>query len=1688
MVSIEVPSDVQGGAFDVTVTFSEPVTGFIQSELAVTGTSGASITTWAPQTGGTDYKATITPTRTGTAIFNVAADVAEDAVDNLNAAATQQRVTVDRTPPTVSIEVPSADQGGAFDVTVKFSESVTGFIQSELVVTGTSGASITTWTPQTGGTDYKATITPTQTGTAIFNVAAGVAEDAVDNLNTAATQQRVTVDMERPMVSIEVPSDVQGGAFDVTVTFSEPVTGFIQSELAVTGTSGASITTWTPQTGGTDYKATITPTQTGTAIFNVAANVATDAVENLNTAATQQRVTVDRTRPTVSIEVPSDVQGGVFDVTVVFSESVTGFVQAELVVSGTSGASITTWAPQDGGTDYIATITPTGTGTAIFNVAANVAEDAGKNPNTVATQQTVNVDITRPTVSIEVPSADQGGAFDVTVTFSESVTGFIQSELVVSGTSGASITTWAPQTGGTDYKATITPTRTGTAIFNVAANVAEDAAENPNTAATEQTGNVDMTRPTVSIDVPSDVQYGAFTITITFSEVVSGFAAADIVLSGDASDSVTVSGTGSTYTATITPGVNSDGDVVFEVPADSAQDLATNVNTASQSHSVSVAPSWIPDPNLRATVREALGLAEGEDFSQTDMLGLIVLDGLQREITDITGLEYATELIELSLNDNLIDDISPLVALTELRILSLERNAIDDIGADDDIGPLAALTQLTELSLNENAIEDISPLAALAALTELRILSLDQNVIEDISPLAALAALTELRILSLDQNVIDDISSLADLTQLTALSLNENAIEDITPLESLTQLTELSLNENAIEDIIPLELLTQLKILHLEHNQISDLFPLVALVNLEVLTLTGNPIDDTTPLIGIARNIDADQPTPALIPDEALAEALREIFDLSAEEHITYADMRNLTTLEAPDSDISDLTGLEHATALTTLDLRNNAINDVAPLQGLTQLTTLDLSLNSISDITPLAGLTALTELSLEENRIADIGPLIGLENLELLRLAENPIADARPLAGLTDLDIDIELTAYLVEFPDEGLAAAVRASLELAPSESINSTSLQSLTTLAANSRQISDLTGLEHATALTTLDLRNNAIRDVAPLAGLVNLQTLRLTGNPIRDVSALADLTAAIEADVVVPGVIADAALAAAIRNSLGLPPGTRILATTLQNLTTLDAQSDEITTLTGLEHATALTTLYITSNAITDISSLQGLTHLKTLAINGGSITDITPLQALTHLTILVLSGGEISDITPLQKLTHLTILVLSDNAILDITPLSGLKSLKVLDLGGNSINSIDALKGMTALTTLNLSANRISSIVSLQGMTGLTTLDLGGNSINSIAALQGLTGLRTLNLEGNAISEIAALRALTLLRTLNLEGNSINSIAVLQGLTGLRTLDLAGNTLSSIDGLQGVTALTTLDLGANALSDIRRLQGLTALKRLYLSSNNISDVAPLSGLLNLELLRLAENPIMDTSPLFPLVTEHKLRDVDIEISQWAPWDVNRDGSVDATDSALITAAMGQTGEAIANLLTDINGDGIVDRADLLLVTEHFSTNNAGAPSSEAILALLGSSTLKSLDRTTLEAELNGLLAESDGSPKYRRAIAMLQSFLVALRPDKTRLLANYPNPFNPETWIPYQLAAAGDVAFVIYDARGAVVRRLAVGHQKAGYYVERNRAAYWDGRNAVGERVASGIYFYELRADNRSLLRKMLILK
>ena len=200
------------------------------------------------------------------------------------------------------------------------------------------------------------------------------------------------------------------------------------------------------------------------------------------------------------------------------------------------------------------------------------------------------------------------------------------------------------------------------------------------------------------------------------------------------------------------------------------------------------------------------------------------------------------------------------------------------------------------------------------------------------------------------------------------------------------------------------------------------------------------------------------------------------------------------------------------------------------------------------------------------------------------------------------------------------------------------------------------------------------------------------------------------------------------------------------------------------------------------------------------------------------------------------------------------------------------------------------------------------------------------------------------------------------------------------------------------------------------------------------------------------------------------------DVNGDGIVNILDMLSVTTNFGETGENPA----DVNGDGIVNIIDLVKVAGELGTGAAAPSAHPQILETL---TAADVQLWLTQAQHAGLTDATS-----QRGILMLEQLLAALIPEETALLANYPNPFNPETWIPYQLAKPAEVTLHIYAVNGTLIRTLALGHQPAGHYTNRSRAAYWDGRNRFGEPVAGGVYFYQLETDTISLLRKMVILK
>ncbi len=381
--------------------------------------------------------------------------------------------------------------------------------------------------------------------------------------------------------------------------------------------------------------------------------------------------------------------------------------------------------------------------------------------------------------------------------------------------------------------------------------------------------------------------------------------------------------------------------------------------------------------------------------------------------------------------------------------------------------------------------------------------------------------------------------------------------------------------------------------------------------------------------------------TQVTIPDANLRVAIETALGKARDAPITRAEMASLIRLEAPNSNISDLNGLEFATGLISLNLSYNIISDITPLSGLTNLTSLDLSNNIISDITPLSRLTNLTALDLSVNAITDISPLSGLTNLTSLRLHDNFFSDISPLSGLTRL-VSLSLYGTTIrdssllsrlsnlseaDIPDANLRAAIKTNLGKASDEPITGFEMAFLSGLEAPSSNISDLTGLELATNLTFLHLgymvgfprNSNNISDFSPLSNLTKLSTLDLADTGISDITLLSNLT--------------------------------------------------------------SLTLLNLGSNAISDIAPLSGLTSLERLYLYNTSISDLSLLSRLTSLRSLHLSSNDISDVSTLSGLTSLDFLYLFNNNITDLSSL-------VANIGLGGGDQVDVRNNPLSATSLN----------------------------------------------------------------------------------------------------------------------------------------------------------------------------------------------------------------------------------------------------------------------------------------------------------------------------------------------------------------------------------------------------------------
>ena len=994
----------------------------------------------------------------------------------------------------------------------------------------------------------------------------------------------------------------------------------------------------------------------------------------------------------------------------------------------------------------------------------------------------------------------------------------------------------------------------------------------------------------------------------------------------------------------------------------------------------------------------------------------------------------------------------------------------------------------------------------------------------------------------------------------------------------------------------------------------------------------------------LADAIGPSRPIKDLISDAGLAAAVRKTLGLALNVPITKQNIQRLTTLDATDRQITNLTGLEYATQLEALTLSGNQIRDISPLAKLTRLQVLRLNNNKIRYVSALSGLTRLKELRLAGNNIRNVSALANLVNLEKLSLAENPITDISPLARLRKLvEVDIEIIPSAPKdlITDIHLAAAVRKALGLGANAIITEQVMEKLTRLEAREGQIQNLTGLEHATQLTVLLLYKNQIHNINPLAGLTRLKRLDVDENQISDINPLASLTQ-LEGLWIGGNQI----------NNQDVQ-----LLSNLTQLRWLSLYGNQISNIKPLASLTKLEGLWIGGNQIRDVSPLAGLVNLEILHLRGNPIQDTSPLVSLTKLhdvdieiskptpvvhvqspnyppiywintnnsTFYRLVGTKVNNLVPsVRNATDLAIDV--DNkklywieqtsnttgrirrANLDGTNVRLVKALTSVPQG----IALDAARGKIYLTNAwgkiqrldvdgsNLQLNLITGLDMPKGL----ALDVSGGKVYW-TEMPGR--IRRANLNGSNIQDVAtglrnpiniAIFGDTVywtektgensgeIRSTHLNGPPNVTIrhSFRQGFPVDIAVDAVENKLywttsrgsigrSNLDGstfqpdfitglsAPGTFALNveakaapvsdapvsdvpvsdvpisdvpvsdtvisfspssvispaigeqlTLDLNITAGEAVAGYQvtvqfDATAVR--YVESSN-GDYLPIGAffippVVNGNSVKLAATALTDVSNgdgtlatlTFGVIAAKastlNLVDVllaDSEGDTISPeveggqitesprleGDVNNDGIVNIQDLVLVASNFGQTGVNAA----DINADGVVNITDLVKVAGALG-NAAAAPTLHPqALAMFTTADVQKWLFQAQHLDLTDITSE--------KGVRFLEKLLVTLIPKETVLLPNYPNPFNPETWIPYQLAKPAAVTVSIYSADGKLVRMLELGQLPAGMYQGKDRAAYWDGKNAQGESVASGVYFYTLKAGDFAATQKMLIRK
>ena len=966
---------------------------------------------------------------------------------------------------------------------------------------------------------------------------------------------------------------------------------------------------------------------------------------------------------------------------------------------------------------------------------------------------------------------------------------------------------------------------------------------------------------------------------------------------------------------------------------------------------------------------------------------------------------------------------------------------------------------------------------------------------------------------------ISNISALSGLTNLTYLDLTGHNITDISALSGLTNLTQLYLGDavgvhRSAAGLQPrpgnfMQFLYQDFHVYCDDlpdpvaNSVSNISALSGLTKLTHLDLADNNVSDISALSGLTK----------------------------------------LTHLDLPDNNVSDISALSGLTNLTWLDLQRNNVSDISALSGLTNLTFLDLWINNVSDISPLVSNTGLgtgDSVNLYRNPLSY--PSI-YTHIPALKTRGVAVAfDNRVPTTLTKVSGDAQNGAtstalanpFVVEVKDgttssgawdsnTGTYTRVPAPVVFAGvpvtfavtggggTLSTTSGGTLSATTVAT------DATGRAQATLTLGSASGTNTVTATVTHAGRTLTQTFTAVGNRPPTFTSAATFSVAENTTAVGTVAATDADSQDSVTYAITGGADSATFSITNAGVLTFNAAPNYeapgdlastdpanaagnnvyviVVTATSGSGARQLTATQPLTITVTDVNEPPGKPGTPTVTAAATTPTSLnvswTAPQnagkpAITAYNLQYRKNNEVNwtAATYAGTATNTTLTGLTPGTPYDVQVLAkNHEGDSPWSNSGSTTTSTNAVPTFTSAATFSVAENAtaVGTVVatdadSADNVTGYTITGGVDSSKFAITNAGVLTFVAAPDYDdpGDALSTDPA----------NVAGNNEYIVVVTATSGTAARVQSATQTLT--------ITVTNVPAPGKPAAPTVEVASHTSLTATWTAPTNTGpaitdyDVQYRKGTIG------TFTPWPHTGPATTTTitgltagTSYQVQ-VRARSSEDGPWsaaatayhaeDVDIDGDVDIDDLASVVSKFGSASPG----RNDVDNDGNVDADDIRAVFAVVLAAEA-AKAAEAAPAL--THTAKTLQHYLQQTKARGVGAN------FQRGLAVLEELLEPfLIPDASSLLHNYPNPFNPETWFPYQLAAASDVTFAIYSVSGRLVRTLSLGYQDAGVYRSKSRAAYWDGRNAHGESVASGVYFYTLTAGDFIATGKMLIRK